>query len=92
MATKTGTKLDQWQREIIGLKQFVSEVSTVKDTSVTKTDMEAFKEIHELSKNFNTSLKQFKAYVDADGTKMMKAAKNKHEDDRQGAATMRKGG
>lgn len=86
---KNSVDLSEWTQLVNKANSTVSGISKMKNVNFSQTNAKPFKEFTTMITNINSSLDSYKIFVKGSVDKMTAAGKNKANDDKAGAASLK---
>lgn len=86
---KNSVDLSEWTQLVNKANSTVSGISKMKNVNFFQTNAKPFKEFTTMITNINSSLDSYKIFVKGSMDKMTAAGKNKANDDKAGAASLK---
>lgn len=86
---KNSVDLSEWTQLVNKANSTVSGISKMKNVNFSQTNAKPFKEFTTMITNINSSLDSYKIFVKGSMDKMTAAGKNKGNDDKAGAASLK---
>jgi len=86
---KSGVNLSEWTQSVNKANSTISGIGKMKTVSFSQTNARPFTESKTMIEQINSSLESYKEFAKGSTNKMIAAGKNKANDDKAGAATMK---
>ncbi|WP_275400723.1 hypothetical protein [Enterococcus faecium] len=86
---KNSVDLSEWTQLVNKANSTVSGISKMKNVNFSQTNAKPFKEFTTMITNINSSLDSYKIFFKGSMDKMTAAGKNKANDDKAGAASLK---
>ncbi|HGF7128773.1 TPA: hypothetical protein ACF3DK_001759 [Enterococcus faecium] len=86
---KNSVDLSEWTQLVNKANSTFSGISKMKNVNFSQTNAKPFKEFTTMITNINSSLDSYKIFVKGSMDKMTAAGKNKANDDKAGAASLK---
>ncbi|WP_165005119.1 MULTISPECIES: hypothetical protein [unclassified Enterococcus] len=86
---KSSVDLSEWTQSVNKANSTVSGISKMKNVNFSQTNAKPFTEFTTMINNINSSLDNYKTFVKGSMDKMTAAGKNKANDDKAGAASLK---